>query len=150
MYSFHPTTQPPLNQGIGEMGVPPLSEQPLTDIRDNGFPVASLDLRVNPDVTYDTQIAVVGPLAGYGAPPSEFTDADVQNRPPMYIFDLSMQPTSNEGVGEVDGSPPSDHSFPGTHDDFPVAPLDLPGNMYEPQFSVVGTLVDCGTLPWIR
>jgi hypothetical protein len=68
----------------------------------------------------------------------------------MYLFDLSMQPTSNEGVGEMDGSPSSDHSFPGTHNDFPVAPLYLPGNVYEPQFSAVGILVGCGALPWIR
>jgi hypothetical protein len=50
----------------------------------------------------------------------------------------------------MDGPPPSDHSFSGTHDDFPVASLGFPGNMYEPQFSVVGSLVGCGALPWIR
>jgi hypothetical protein len=59
--------QPTSNEGMGAMDGPPLSEHSLADIRDNVFPAASLEPRVNPYVTYDTQIAVVGPLVGCGA-----------------------------------------------------------------------------------
>ena len=151
MDSFTLPTQPPSNQGIGEIDRPPPSEQPFADIRDNGFPVAPFDLREDSDVTYGTQIGVVGPLVGCAAPPFEFTDVDVQNRLPMHSFNLPIHPTSNEGIGEMDRLPLFEHPFSGTRDDdFPVAPLDLCGNfdlMYESQFSVVGSLVGCGALP---
>jgi hypothetical protein len=151
MYSFTLPIRPPSNQGIGEIDGPPPSEQPFADIRDNRFPVASFDLREDSDVTYGTQIGVVGPLVGCAAPPFEFTDVDVQNRLPMHSFNLPIHPTSNEGIGEMDRLSLSEHSLSGTRDDdFPVAPLDLCGNsdlMYNPQFSVVGSLVGCGALP---
>ena len=151
MYPFTLPTQPPSNRGICETdGLPP-SEQPFADIRSDGFPVASFDLGGNSNVTYDTQIGVVGFLVGCGAPPFEFTDADVQNRPPMYPFDLLMQPTSNEGMGEMDGPPLSEHSLADICDNgLPVAPLGLRRNSgvtYDPQIDVVGSCLAAARLP---
>lgn len=148
MYSFHPQMQPTSNEGMGEMDGQSLSEHSLADIRDNGIPVASLDLHGNSDVIYDPQIDAVGSLVGCSVPFLGFTDADVQNRPRIYSSGHPMQPTSNQGINEMDGTLLSGHSFPGFNNNgLPVASLDPRENSdatYGPHVSVVGSLVSCG------
>jgi hypothetical protein len=147
MYSFNPQMQPTSKEGMGEMDGPSLSEHSLADIRDNGIPVASLDLHGSSDVIYDPQIDAVGSLVGCSVPFLRFTDADVQNRPRIYSSGPPMQPTSNQGINEMDGPLLSGHSFPGFNDNgLPLASLD-PQNSdatYGPHINVVDSLVSCG------
>jgi hypothetical protein len=142
IYYLNPLIQPTSNQSISEMDGPPLFDHSFPSIRDNGLPVASLGLRGNSDAMHGPQISVAGSLVGGGAPPFESTRVDVQNRPPMYSSNPSMQPPSNQAIGEMDGPPLSDYPVPSIRDN--GLSLDLRGNSdatYGPQISVTGSLV---------